>query len=545
MKSKKILATILSIILTMLSVTAVATDYTVAYGDIPEQVVCTPHGDLKTQVGFSWITSQNNSQSIVDIVERTGPVPSFDKAVRFTTNDGAATAGDREGAAWRWHKIVATGLKPGTRYQYRVGDGTNWSDAGEFTTSPETMPEEGFTFLQVDDPQASIETNFYVWGYAMDQARETFLDHKFILHGGDHIDTGSKEDQWEMFFDKAQTVLSKTVFAGAVGNHDVRQPTDDNESLYSYRFNYQMPSDATFEYGAYYSFDYGNAHFMVVNTEALIDLSEAEKQSQLNWIKYDFAKNAKKWNIVMVHRSLYTNGPHYNEKDVRNILNELLYDTLGVDIVFGGHDHVYNRTYPILNGAPITDSPILKNQTVGKLTNVTLWDNPKGTVNQLNNAIGTKFYTLKSSDLKWFVPLDFAGGSTLYQPHLATYAGVTVTENEIVNSAYYTDGADSTLIERQGIRKTAPKINPPKNVVKTYNEAANSVTLSWNAPDSQSNQTLKQYVVYDENNAYEKNWTCFTTDTSVTISLEDTNYIDTNFVVKSIGVHSVSDSGIN
>lgn len=542
MQFKKILATILTTILTVLIVIG-GTATAATYGNIPEQVVCTPYGDLKTQVGFSWITSQNNSASMVDIVERKGPVPNFDGAIRFTANDGAATEGDGKDDTWRWHKIVATGLKPGTTYQYRVGDGTNWSDAGEFSTSPETMPAEGFTFLQVNDPQASLESSFYVWGYAMDQARETFLDHKFILCGGDHINEGFNTDQWEMFFDKAQTVIGKSVFAGTVGNHDVRQETySQGDSLLPYRFNYLMQPETEFEYGPYYSFDYGNAHFMIINADALL-LSDAE--TQIKWIKYDFAKNAKKWNIVMSHRSLYTNGPHYKETEIRNMLNELLNDVLGVDIIFGGHDHVYNRTYPILNNTPITDSAVLKNQTVGKMTGVTLWDNPIGTVNQLNNAVGTKFYTLKSNDLKWFVPLDVAKGATLYQPYLATYAGVTVTENEIVNSAYYTDGADSTLIERQGIRKTTSKINPPKNVVKTYDEATNSVTLSWKAPDVQNGQTTKRYVVYDENNAYEKNWTTFTTDKTITIPLGTAKYADTNFVVKSIGIHSVSDAGSN
>ena len=538
MQFKRILATILTALIVIGGTAQAAT-----YDNIPEQIVCTPYGDLKTQVGFSWITSKNNSASMVDIVERKGPVPNFDGAIRFTTNDGAATEGNREDDTWRWHKIVATGLKPGTTYQYRVGDGTYWSDAGQFSTSPETMPEEGFTFLQVNDPQASIENNFYVWGYAMEQARETFLDYKFILLGGDHVDVASNADQWEMFFDKAQTVIGKSVFAGAVGNHDVRQSSyNTDESLLPYRFNYLMQPDAIFEYGPYYSFDYGNAHFMILNSDALL---VSDNEVQQNWIKYDFVKNAKKWNIVMLHRSLYTNGPQYKDTEARKILSELLYDVLGVDIVFGGHDHVYNRTYPILNNAPVTDSAVLKNQTVGKLTDVTLWDNPIGTVNQLNNAVGTKFYTLKSNDLKWFVPLDVAKGSTLYQPHLATYAGVTVTENEIVNSAYYTDGAESTLIERQGIRKTMPKINPPKNVVRTYDEATNSVTLTWNAPDAQNDQTAKRYVVYDENNAYEKDWTTFTTDKTITISLGDTKYADTNFVVKSIGIHSVSDAGTN
>ena len=541
MQLKKILTTILITVLTVLIVMEGSATAAI-YENIPEQVVCTPHGDLKTQVGFSWITSKNNSASMVDIVERTGPVPDFSGAMRFETNDGAATAGDREDADWRWHKIVVKGLNPGTRYQYRVGDGTNWSDAGEFATSPEVMPDEGFTFLQVNDPQASIENNFYVWGYAMDQAVENFLDFKFILFGGDHIDIGAKEDQWEMFFDKAQTVMRKSVFAGAVGNHDISYSED--ESLYSYRFNYLMPSNANFADGAYYSFDYGNAHFMVLNTDTLI-ASDESREKQINWIKYDFAKNANKWNIVMAHRSLYTNGPHYKEEDVRNILNELLNDVLGVDIIFAGHDHVYNRTYPILNGAPVASSAILKNQTVGKLTGVTLWDNPTGTVNQLNNAIGTKFYTLKSNDLKWFVPLDVAKGSTLYQPHLATYAGVTVTENEIVNSAYYTDGANSTLIERQGIRKTASKVNPPKNVVRTFDEETNRVTLTWNTPDAQNDQEVRRYVVYDKNNAYGQDWTSFTTDTTITIPMENTTYTDTDFVVKSIGTHSVSDAGSN
>ena len=489
------------IIILSLSLTAINID---AYTDTPQQIVCTPHGDLKTQVGLAWITAQNGSDAIAQVVKKPDGLPDWSSSVQYTGETG-------NNGRLRWHKVVVTGLNPGTTYQYRVGDDGCWSGINEFTTAPDKA--EPFTFLQLNDSQIFHDgTAAEEWGSSLSRAAAIFPDFRFIAHGGDHVDV-STEDTWRMFFGVApeqpsvKSIFGKTIFSGTRGNHD--------PAYTIHYFNYDSP----FADQWYYSFDYADMHVTVIDME----------NWQMNWIKYDIVKNAKKWNIVLQHFpivSARSNVLVYPE------LSSVLFDLLNIDAVFAGHEHIYARTYPVRNNTAITSSPLITNQTVAGIKNVTLFDNPKGTLNYINNNTGSKYYTAAHGSF-------FAQH---VQPHRPTFAGVTVTENELVNSAYYIDGNNDVLIEHSGILKTAPRINPPQNVKRTY--ADDTMTITWDAPCQHGGNPLGQYVVYDENNHFTTAYyTVFTTENTVTVPMDEDTYNSTDFVVKAIGNHSISDVG--
>ena len=107
--------------------------------------------------------------------------------------------------------------------------------------------------------------------------------------------------------------------------------------------------------GTVYSFDYGNAHFAVLNSGT--DWSESDKvkimAEQAKWLDKDLEASDKKWNIVMVHMSMY---PAKTERyDTRAELTVVI-DKHGVDLVLSGHDHMVTRTYPMKNGEIVTTS---------------------------------------------------------------------------------------------------------------------------------------------------------------------------------------------
>lgn len=507
--------------------------FAATYTAMPDHIVCTPHGDLKTQVGLAWTTDKSGTVSKAQVMVKKSE-PLWEEAVTYT-----GEAGDIDN--WRWHKVTVTGLTPDTEYIYRVGDGNNWSETCEFKTAPQTGDTKPFTFIQVNDTQASNLNGFLAGQSALEKATERFPDFKFVVHGGDTVSSGGNEDEWQMYFDTTKNVLRKTVYAGVMGNHENENYNGVTTTpRYPYRFNYQVPEYATRDSGMYYSFDYGNAHFTVMHGKAFRD------EKQVDWLKYDLAKNSKKWNIVLIHQPLYSNGSHSTEANIisaRNTFAPVLNDMFGVDMVFTAHEHIYSRTYPIWNNQPITGSPVLTNQTVNGISGVSLWDNPTGTVHQLNNACGLKYYNVnEKAERKWFVQVN---GDIGYQPAKPTYAGVTVTENEIVNSAYYVDGNGETLIENQGIRKTTPQINPPRNVKREY--ADGKLTIIWDEPEYQAEQSVSQYVLYDNNNAFTKENATYFTDgdkRSISISMTEDIYKNTDFVVKAIGQHYVSDEGI-
>jgi hypothetical protein len=103
---------------------------------------------------------------------------------------------------------------------------------------------------------------------------------------------------------------------------------------------------------AYYAFNYGNIHFISLDTE---DNSLEVSGDMLTWLEYDLSANHSQWTIAYFHHPPYTRGT-YNSDHVlesngrmthvrENVLPIL--DKYGVDLVLSGHSHAYERSYLI------------------------------------------------------------------------------------------------------------------------------------------------------------------------------------------------------
>ena len=96
----------------------------------------------------------------------------------------------------------------------------------------------------------------------------------------------------------------------------------------------------------YYSFTYGNAIFICLDTEE--DKTPTESSVQYNWLKETLAANQDKtWKILLFHRPFYTTGEHKGEMDYKMDTWFETFDQYGVDLIFNGHDHMYERTKPV------------------------------------------------------------------------------------------------------------------------------------------------------------------------------------------------------
>ncbi|MBR6361029.1 MAG: metallophosphoesterase, partial [Clostridia bacterium] len=94
-----------------------------------------------------------------------------------------------------------------------------------------------------------------------------------------------------------------------------------------------------------YSFDYGNAHIAVLNTNDLFSVSLA----QLKWLENDMNSTDKDWKIIAMHKSPYTLGKDGKWPDALYLQQSLtaVADRCGVDLILSGHDHQYLRTKPL------------------------------------------------------------------------------------------------------------------------------------------------------------------------------------------------------
>ena len=95
---------------------------------------------------------------------------------------------------------------------------------------------------------------------------------------------------------------------------------------------------------ANFSFDYGNAHWTVLDANPYVDWTDRELQA---WVERDLAsaKNAT-WRFVALHQPGFNSArKHFDEQNMRRLTE--VFEAGGVDIVFCGHVHNYQRSYPL------------------------------------------------------------------------------------------------------------------------------------------------------------------------------------------------------
>ena len=324
------------------------------------------------------------------------------------------------------HTAEITGLEPGTKYSYRVGDKSRgwWSDAGVIETADKS---DGFTFFHVTDEQSQNAIQYQKWGSVVDTALSLFPQGKFFMSTGDQVDYTEHFTQWSWFFNASANIKNSVIMPTA-GNHE--------DEGYMLDQNFILPTtvEQDREIGVFYSFDYNNAHFIVLNTNNLSE-DEALSDDQLAWLKADAEKSDAQWTIVALHKALYSNGSHYDDDDVVAMREQLcgLMPELGIDLVLQGHDHVYLRT-DVMDDNKVVPT---EEQTVtfgGREYSMKL--NPEGTVYVISACAGVKTYLTKDvSDTDKLFPR----AEKLYDATDSVFSAITIDGDKLYFDAYMLD----------------------------------------------------------------------------------------------------------
>jgi len=164
-------------------------------------------------------------------------------------------------------------------------------------------------------------------------AQQMFTSHQafpfdFVIMVGDNIYGGSRPADYDKKFAVPYKPLldAGVKFYASLGNHD-----NTNERFYA-PFNMNGES--------YYSYKKGNVRFFVLNSNYM-------DPQQLAWLETQLQSASKdEWKICYFHHPLYSSGKfHGPSRDLRALL-EPLFIKYGVDAVFAGHEHVYERVHP-------------------------------------------------------------------------------------------------------------------------------------------------------------------------------------------------------
>lgn len=267
--------------------------------------------------------------------------------IRYGTAPDALDHALGHQAQQRLHSQTLTGLKPNTQYFYQLpalGD-----DIYTFSTAPlPTTAKPVVAWVMGDSGKAGADVARVISGFNAHLGTEP-LD-MLLLLGDNAYRHGSYRQYETSFFNTFGGLLSETVVWSALGNHDIKtrrgKPYFD---IFSFPQQAEIGGVASGT-EKYYAFDYGNLHVISLDSELS---SNAPGSRMYRWLERDLAANRLPWVVVVMHRPPYSKGSHDSdspeESEMIAIRENLvpLFDRFGVDFVFAGHSHSYERSYPI------------------------------------------------------------------------------------------------------------------------------------------------------------------------------------------------------
>ncbi|HHU84194.1 MAG TPA: hypothetical protein GXZ23_03365 [Clostridiales bacterium] len=433
---------------------------------LPSIITTTFGSDAQTEYNISWYTKKSLESTDIEIYEssRYEAAPEFtgtpteeadfgifktsEEVVRsfFGVDIGVAGLLNYEITMCR-HTIALADLKPNTTYYYRIGNAEYgwWSEVGTINTSSTTG---SFNFIHVTDSQSQSQAQYdRTYGKVLESAFAKFPNSAFILHTGDFVDHGNNLHQWTWCTNASEQYAMKSAIMPVSGNHE-------GYGAYAISNNFLVePADEMYDSydGVYYSFDYDNAHFAILNTNDLCS-DGSLSIPQYEWLKEDMANSEAQWKFVAIHKAVYSNGDHFADDEVVGLRDQLahLMPELDIDMVFQGHDHVYLRT-DALNNEQIfaydKDVLIEKGLTVDAMVN------PDGTVYVISGAAGVKSYVQNDpmATEKFFPSNCIAKTAAVDNP---IYSSITIEGNKLLFKAYSVDkNGVTTEIDSFGIAK--------------------------------------------------------------------------------------------
>jgi hypothetical protein len=374
----------------------------------PDQVVLTWSGDPRSSQTVQWRTGLKVKRGWVAFDRKsqtTGRPPWKWKRVKGVSRE----LEDRllfNDPVVRRHTVELEGLEPDTTYVYCVGDGSRrgWSEPAEFRTAPEGATP--FSFIYMGDAQNGLDR----WGTLLRNADRERPDAAFYVMAGDLVNRGNDRDDWDDFFDNAEGIYDRKTLVPALGNHECQ---GGRPRLYLEQFSLRANGPEGIEPGRAYSFEYGNALFVILD-------SNLDPAGQSEWLEAQLAGSTATWKFVVYHHPAYSSAPNRDNVKLRGAWGPI-FDRHHVDLALQGHDHAYLRTYP-MKGERRVDSP------------------KDGTV-YIVSVSGTKMYSQDPRDYTEF-------GMT----NVSTYQvlDIQISGDRLVYRAYDLDGKlrDELVIEK-------------------------------------------------------------------------------------------------
>ncbi len=315
----------------------------------PDHIMVSISGDAKTSMTVTWRMSLDVAEGYVEFYEKGGEKKRVDAIVKPFKSDV-----NTSNIFW----ATPSNLKPGTRYYYTCGSSENRSEEYWFDTEEENLKK--FKFIAISDHQKDDDhynPDYSTLNKFLKDVLKKHPDVKFILTAGDNTNCGQHEIQWNAMFEGMQGIMEHLPYMMSCGNHDNRGfehyfPNEVNRyyaepaEFFNTQLEYSYPKNGPEGWQTeIYSFNYGNAHFVVYG------VNEPELMNE--WAKKDIAECGKQWKFGAHHFPIYYAGPNLANDDSYPMMRESMEM---LDVLFSGHEHNFSRSFPIKN-EEIFDKP--------------------------------------------------------------------------------------------------------------------------------------------------------------------------------------------
>lgn len=336
--------------------------------EIPDNVVLSWTADPASTMTITWRAATTVTEGTVEYSEGAilGNPASTAKAAysTFTCSSGS----------FNTFNTTLTGLKPNTKYSYRVANGLKKSMVYSFSTADPSA--KNFKFLVFGDSQSDPDppNPYSRWKVTINTAFQRNPDAKFAIITGDIVDSGADERHWNAWFAGAEGVVERIPIMPIVGNHDVY--TDGSAyGPVNFKAHFTLPANGPKGLDEQaYTYRYGNSQFWVLTSEkSTLGKDKDAVKPQTEWLGKTLPESDATWKFSYFHRPPFSIAANRNEAKVRDILAPIL-EKHGVTAVFNGHDHGFARSYPV-NGGKIVEG------------------DSKGTIYYVTGRSGDKYYS--------------------------------------------------------------------------------------------------------------------------------------------------------
>ncbi len=298
---------------------------TYAPSPIPDRIILTWSGNPATTQSVTWRTDNSVKKAFAEYaIAKDGP-KFINDAVRIAA---VSTELETNLGNSKYHTAVMKDLKPETKYLYRVGDGTNWSEWSEFqTASDQAKP---FSFIYFGDAQNNIKSH---WSRVIRQAFRDAPRAAFLLHAGDLVNGAHNDIEWSEWFYSAGWINRTMPSIATPGNHEYSRGKLSMQ--WNHVFDFPTNGPKSLPETVYY-IDYQGVRFISLNSNVDYDV-------QAKWFKETMKANKNRWTLITMHHPIFSTNARRDNKRLREKFKPL-FDKYKIDLVLQGHDHAYGRT---------------------------------------------------------------------------------------------------------------------------------------------------------------------------------------------------------